>query len=162
VGAQIVWRLYRHLKKRDHSHRSSRVFGAISSALGVGFILSTILLVTSHTLELEFVSKVIRTSATVNNELSTIDHDFPIGYTPMPMDSGFCYPHDPEYLQGVLSILDIALEKIFQLTLIVGDSPYTPLFEFPLTHFMTSISPIGSPMLDHRSPFRIGAFTGAQ
>ncbi|KAH6881256.1 hypothetical protein BKA70DRAFT_1411472 [Coprinopsis sp. MPI-PUGE-AT-0042] len=63
IQAQIMWRLYGHLKAAklsQKSPRSSRVFGVASMALGVGFIVCTILLVTTTVIKLEFVAKRVR------------------------------------------------------------------------------------------------------
>jgi hypothetical protein len=127
VEAQIVWRLYGHLRTRDHSHRSSRVFGTTSIALGVGFIISTILLVTSHILKFDFVTKVLK----------AIQHDqlppgCPRGYKLVNIYSGLCYENNYEYWERVMSNLDVALETLFQLMLIMGDSLLVRLYSiFP-------------------------------
>jgi hypothetical protein len=59
VETQIVWRIYQHLQSVKHPEqhsRSIRVFGMASIALGVGFIISTILLITSTVLKLQYAS----------------------------------------------------------------------------------------------------------
>jgi hypothetical protein len=118
VEAQIIWRLYHHLKRRDHSHRSSLIFGATSLALGVLFIIATILLVTSHILKLNFVTKTVK----------AIDGGrvCPSGYIENPAYSfaGLCFEensHSDSWPRAMAN-LDMALETLFQLMLIMGDS----------------------------------------
>jgi hypothetical protein len=56
---QIIWRIYRHLQSTKHPELHSRsicIFGLASILLGVGFIISTILLVTSTVLKLQYAS----------------------------------------------------------------------------------------------------------
>jgi hypothetical protein len=118
VEAQIIWRLYHHLKRRDHSHRSSLIFGATSIALGVLFIIATILLATSHILKLNFVTKIVK----------AIDDGrvCPSGYIENPGYSfaGLCFEKNShsESWPRAMANLDMALESLFQLMLIMGDS----------------------------------------
>jgi hypothetical protein len=118
VEAQIVWHLYQHLRMRHYSNQSSRVFGGTSIALGVGFIISTILLVTSHILKLNFVANIGKAIG-YDGRLTT---GCPSGYLYIGIYGGICYENNYDYWQNVMSRLDIALETLFQLMLIMGDS----------------------------------------
>ncbi|KAH6881253.1 hypothetical protein BKA70DRAFT_1238449 [Coprinopsis sp. MPI-PUGE-AT-0042] len=120
IQVQIIWRLYGHLKAAklsQQSPRSSRVFGATGIVLGVGFIVCTILLVTTTVIKLDFVAKHVPNAPESNGQHQT-------GYTVLL--NSCCIEESQEYLLRVISNLDIAIVALFQLMVLLADSLMNP------------------------------------
>ncbi|KAH6905644.1 hypothetical protein BKA70DRAFT_1291759 [Coprinopsis sp. MPI-PUGE-AT-0042] len=117
IQVQIIWRLYRNLKASKLSRQflqSSRVFGAASIALGVGFMVCTILLVTTTVIKLELVAKYL-----VKRPQSGT---CPQGLTISLHNSNYCTGESQAYRLRVTRYLDTAVASLFQLMVLLADS----------------------------------------